>query len=336
METSIIRLSIIIPIYNAKKYLPDCMDSILNELEPDTEVLLLDDGSKDDSYHMCLEYSQSNIRALHHENNGVSYTRNRGIDEAVGDYVMFVDADDRMIPGWSHLVRGAIENNNDVIYFSEKLKGKCPDRNVIIENIFGIRDSENLGYMAAPWSKLFRRDFLKKYTIRFDETLINGEDTLFNLHVILNTTQFLCIGDSIYLYRINNESASRKFNDRFFKSNLKYFEIAEKKMESSGLVSTSDIDKYISYSFTYSIYLYIFLVSTITETEKKKNALHMIRNDSMQFYFNRYDASKHCGILVRFFYYIEKNRMEKSALVLMRLVNAIRKTKKNGIVWENV
>ena len=135
------KLSIIIPVYNAAKFLKECMDSIVLEINDQIEVLLLDDGSQDKSYELIKNYENSQIRVFHHENHGVSYTRNRGIQEAQGDYIMFVDADDKLCSGWCQVVMQAIKKRSNIIYFGQSA---CvlPKKEDIIYGIFGIRTSK--------------------------------------------------------------------------------------------------------------------------------------------------------------------------------------------------
>uniref|UniRef100_UPI004029BBEB glycosyltransferase family 2 protein n=1 Tax=Eshraghiella crossota TaxID=45851 RepID=UPI004029BBEB len=94
------KLSIIIPVYNAEKYIEECLDSIISEIDEQVEVLLLDDGSTDHSYQMIKNYERKNIRIFHHENHGVSYTRNQGGEEAAGEFLMVVVADATKLPCW--------------------------------------------------------------------------------------------------------------------------------------------------------------------------------------------------------------------------------------------
>ena len=98
------KLSIVIPVYNAERYIEECLASILPEMNEGMELLLIDDGSTDSSYQLIQKYKSENIRVFHHENQGVSYTRNVGIMEARGDYIQFVDADDRLSQGWKNVV----------------------------------------------------------------------------------------------------------------------------------------------------------------------------------------------------------------------------------------
>ena len=100
-------VSVIVPVYNAEKYLPACLDSLLAQSLTDFELLLVDDGSRDASGAICDEYAvrDSRIRVFHIPNGGVSAARNLGLDHARGEFVVFVDADDRVMP--DHLERFA-------------------------------------------------------------------------------------------------------------------------------------------------------------------------------------------------------------------------------------
>ena len=96
------KISVIVPVYNAEKYLHRCIDSILNQTFPDFELLLIDDGSKDQSGEICDEYAKkdSRVKVFHKENGGVSSARNVGIDNAVGEYICFCDSDDWVEKTW--------------------------------------------------------------------------------------------------------------------------------------------------------------------------------------------------------------------------------------------
>ena len=96
------KISVIVPVYNAEKYLQRCIDSILNQTFPNFELLLIDDGSKDQSGEICDEYAKkdSRVKVFHKENGGVSSARNVGIDNAVGEYICFCDSDDWVEKTW--------------------------------------------------------------------------------------------------------------------------------------------------------------------------------------------------------------------------------------------
>lgn len=124
------KISIIVPVYNTEKYIHACIDSILSQSITDFELLLINDGSTDWSGEICYEYAQkdSRIRVFHKKNGGVSSARNLGIEEAVGDYLHFVDADDIVLSGAYEYLNTVISefSHPDIICFkSQKDSGKA-------------------------------------------------------------------------------------------------------------------------------------------------------------------------------------------------------------------
>lgn len=207
-----IRLSIIIPFYNPGELLGICLKSILKEIPINAEILLIDDGSTQ-KYNI---QNDNKIRLLKNdENMGVSFSRNLGVKEAKGDYIMFVDADDIMKEGWGHHI-DEIETNEDIIYYS---KNKLVDnRDTILKQILGI-NGDGI-YLAGPFSKLYKRKFIERNKLRFKEDLINGEDMLFNVEALLASKQIKVVNEGIYLYRNNYNSSTKSFNEKIIKNDM--------------------------------------------------------------------------------------------------------------------
>ena len=112
------KVSIVVPVYNTGDKLIRCLDSILSQTHRNLQIILVDDGSKDDSLSLCRKYAAEDGRILvmSHENHGVSYTRNRGIRAADGDYLMFLDADDSVAPDWvEQYLKAAEAENADIV-----------------------------------------------------------------------------------------------------------------------------------------------------------------------------------------------------------------------------
>lgn len=107
-------ISVIVPIYNVEKYLPTCIESILNQTYKDLEVLLIDDGSTDNSGRICDEYAQRDSRciAIHQSNKGVATVRNTGLNQATGDYITFIDSDDYIHPQMIEILYKSITIGN--------------------------------------------------------------------------------------------------------------------------------------------------------------------------------------------------------------------------------
>lgn len=327
-------LSIIIPVYNAQEYIQTCLDSILQEIDArcGMEVLLLDDGSSDESLSICKKYENSFVRVFHHENAGVSYTRNEGVKRASGKYIMFVDADDQLVAGWAKIVSEAMLQNVDIIYFTQK--ASCAkSKNDVVDDIFG----GTVGIRAStPWSKLYKKTLLKTHEISFDSNLINGEDALFNLQAIIATDSYCFDEHTIYMYRISEQSATRKYNAMFYKSNLKFLKEAELNLQKANFVSEERKEHYIRHSFLYSVYLFVFLVSTIPSKQKQIEEIQLLQSKEMKDYFARfcdYQEEKASCKLICFL--VKKNNF-RAALNIMKLMNFARKQKKRGIVWETI
>ncbi len=328
------KVSIIIPVYNAEKYINDCMESILKELNNDIEILLIDDGSTDYSYELIKSYETENIRVFHHDNHGVSYTRNRGIREAEGEYLVFVDSDDILSDNWKNIILSAI-NSEDVIYFSNQFNTEDVKKRNILENIFAVKSTTKLGNMSSPCSKLYKRDFIISHNIFFNEKIINGEDALFNLQVILSADSFKCIRKPFYRYRLYGSSSTHKYNERFFNSNIEFLNQTEEILKLYN-INLKEIKRYISKSAVYSAYLYIYLISTIKNKKEKQYAIKKLRNDPINKYFNRYLYSSECSFQVNIIYVCVKFHLYCVALLLINIRNKIKNEKLENEKWGDI
>ena len=114
-----LKISVIVPVYNVEKFLPFCIESIINQTYKDLEIILIDDGSTDTSLAICNEYSKKDkrIKVIHQENHGLSHARNTGIENASCDYLSFIDADDIISPYFYEYLMNLMQKNNvDISY----------------------------------------------------------------------------------------------------------------------------------------------------------------------------------------------------------------------------
>lgn len=331
------KLSIVIPVYNAEKYIEECLASILPEMNDDVELLLLDDGSADSSFQLIKDYENGNIRVFHHDNHGVSYTRNVGIAEARGDYIQFVDADDRLSQGWKNAVLSGCDGIADVVYYSKNFdEPESVEKINIIHGIFGIMDSRCNANMSSPCSKLYRRAFLLQNQIRFDGGLINGEDGIFNLNAILKSEKFVCHKVSYYQYRIYMDSSSKKFSDKFYASNLRYFALAEDLLKGNS-VAENEIVRCMSYATTYSVYLYLFLLSSLCDSVQRKEQEKKICRGEMKKYIKSYPCSSDCNKVAQIVYWLSKHNCFWGARRIIDLRNIVKSNQeKEKIKWEMI
>lgn len=184
------RLSIIIPVYNAEEYLDRCLESVVNQSFTSYEVILVDDGSTDSSPMICDRYSATDprFRTIHKANGGVSSARNTGINLAKGEYLMFVDSDDALLPDSLERMLEDVHEEDVVIGGYTTFIGGVPGREVLPMDTRSYKGAEmsmffehnirrNCEMLDAPWSKMFRRKTVGD--LRFCEDLSYAEDKLF-------------------------------------------------------------------------------------------------------------------------------------------------------------
>ncbi|RFU65822.1 glycosyltransferase family 2 protein [Peribacillus glennii] len=232
-------VSIIMPVYNAEKYLSKCIDSILNQSYKNLELILVNDGSKDKSGFICDEYAKNDhrITVIHQENSGPSAARNNGIKAAQGTYIQFVDSDDSMEADMTKNLVEAMNNTVQLVlcgYHSIELN----DGNTTItkrvpltqgtlqhtEFIECFGELYNNQMINPLWNKLYVKDIIKEFNISFIEELNMGEDLLFNLAYIKVCGQISVITDPLYNYIIfNNNSLTRSFKKGYFENQQMLF-----------------------------------------------------------------------------------------------------------------
>lgn len=213
-------ISVIVPVYNAEKYLHRCIKRILAQDYTDFELLLIDDGSTDNSGTICDEYTikDNRIRVFHKENGGVSSARNWGLDNAIGEYIMFVDSDDYMLPGMLDVMLSTLESKKaDLVVCGTTETGGGYWRpiadvdysiNQLKENFVSLLHTELL---SPPWNKIYKKDIIGNN--RFCEDISFGEDLLFNIQYLEKCENISFIKESPFYHEKENEnSLVVKFN----------------------------------------------------------------------------------------------------------------------------
>lgn len=199
------KVSVIIPVYNSEKYISKCLDSVLNQTYQNVEIIVINDGSKDNSIKILKEYEKKykNIILIDKKNEGVSKTRNLGIKTATGDYIMFIDNDDFIDEDY---IETYMKNSDyDIVIGSYK---RIDNNNKLLFKYNLNENSRWTKYVVlAPWAKLYKKDFIIKNKIEFIDFKI-GEDVYFNLLCYSKTDNIKIINDFKYSWFYNNESVS--------------------------------------------------------------------------------------------------------------------------------
>lgn len=215
------QVSIIVPVYQVEKYLRQCIDSILAQTFTDFELILVDDGSKDQSGQICEEYARMDgrVQVIHKENGGLSDARNRGLDRVAGNYFMFVDSDDYIAPTMLEcLYQNIVSAEADIaicnyLYFFENDREKDFSTNLKSEvlpasEIFYNRKNEhNYGIWTVAWNKLYRSESLRRVRFRFGKY---HEDEFWANDIYQMDIKVVTIPECLYYYRQRDNSIMGK------------------------------------------------------------------------------------------------------------------------------
>ncbi|MFI7846647.1 glycosyltransferase family 2 protein [Dorea amylophila] len=339
-------LSIIIPVYNAEKYIKKCMDSILCQSFKNFEILLIDDGSKDSSGKICDEYAKTDerVKVYHIENGGPSRARNFGIKKAKGTYIEFVDADDQLISGaLEKLYVFAKENNPEIIIANTQVV----TANEGIKDILSIEEQDEMEiktYLKTLnttrkaillhyiWNKWYKRELIVNNEIFFDENERLGEDFLFNCELVNKSTQIF--GADIMLYKyykrdngslsgkyIENELSRRRKMDSAF---LNLYENKNLKEECYDLIVS------MIGSITLASIQGVFMLGSPTKLKEKRVYVKSFLDSEYFNYINIYAQKKKLTKSERLAIILLKRKWIYLYLILFKILKGDRSGKKSN------
>lgn len=239
------KVSIIIPVYNAEKYISRCIESVLEQSYKNIEIILVNDGSKDNSLNILKKFDSisEKIVVIDKKNSGVSETRNKGIETASGDFILFLDADDYLDKNYvENLLKTIKKNNADLIItgFKEIKEDKIECKS-LYKNKINDSDSIDITYpkkihdyvstieFNPCWKMMISSKLIGEYQIKFDNSIKYGEDMLFSFKCYINSKKTIYYLNYGYNYYINNCSAMNKKNltslKKYYSDNIKTFDI---------------------------------------------------------------------------------------------------------------
>ena len=243
-------VSIIVPVYNSEKYLNKCIKSILIQTYKNIELILINDGSIDNSGYLCDAYTNIDhrVKVMHVKNSGVSAARNKGIEAAVGKFIEFVDSDDYIEQNMIETLVNEINKNVDIVLCGYKRLYKDSNGTIAVNNsslykevaitkkrfLHGIGNLFVNLYINYLWNKLYVTDIIKKFDIKFDDSINWGEDLMFNLEYMGYCSNITIIDKHLYNYiNYNDDSITSKFNGELFNNQQTMYKAVRKFLSSN-------------------------------------------------------------------------------------------------------
>lgn len=297
------KISVIVPVYNVEKYLKRCIDSILNQTYKNLEIILIDDGSTDNSLEICEIYKKKDERIIliHKKNSGLGLTRNVGMENSTGKYIMFVDSDDYLDTNMiENLYNDLIKNKADTCIggfkrvfdkstdvYENKYAGRIFEghdtTNIVLAKMLGKNSQIDDHIEMSAWKTLFSKNIIEENNIKFpSEREFISEDIIFNTEYFPNAQRVYMSSNIGYNYCDNSNSLTTKYNPNRFVLQKKLFE--ELKLRTIKLGIYDEV-KQRMYNTLVSIARYSIKLeqkySTNNGLKKAKNNIQNICNDPL-------------------------------------------------------
>lgn len=258
------KISVIIPIFNSEKYLSRCIDSVVNQNYSDLEIILIDDGSTDNSSLVCEEYEKkySQIRFYKQANRGVSVARNLGIAKATGKYIFFLDSDDLMCDGMLHYIGHLLTEDYDllignIIHWNSRLNLEYIETSTELvktkNSILDICEEYAKNELQIPWNpyqSVWNREIMLKHDLIFNSKLTVGEDCDFFFNFASYVKRIKVLDINFVKYRIDTEGSlikNKNYNSIY--SQLWNFNNLIKKFKDNSILRSYFADKFVSILF---------------------------------------------------------------------------------------
>lgn len=258
------KVSVIIPVFNSEKYLRKCIESVINQNYVDLEIILVDDGSTDDSGLICKEYSQnySNITMYSQTNQGASAARNLGIKNACGKYIFFLDSDDVMCKGILNSIDKYLNKNIDllignVIHWNTRTNKEYIETNTNFvsneKDIYKLCMKYAKKQYQIPWNpyqSFWKKDIIRAHNLLFDNKLTVGEDCDFFFNFVKFVNKIAVTNETFVKYRVDTVGSlikSKTYNNIF--SQLWVFNNLVIEFKNNKVLRSYFADKFVSVMF---------------------------------------------------------------------------------------
>lgn len=230
-------VSVIVPVFNNERYIDDCIQSITNQSYEKFEIILINDGSTDNTSNICEIWGKKDkrVKVYNNRNHGVSFSRNFGLRKCSGNYITFVDSDDIIAPNYIENLVYIMEKNNADMAMLSYCSFKDGESVKFINEAGSLMMNHNLEEsfftitQGTACSKLYKKSIIQKYEVVFDETIVVSEDLLFNLNYVFYCGSLVFTKSKLYGYRQRADSAIHSNTSKNWLSKLKVYNILSKK-----------------------------------------------------------------------------------------------------------
>ena len=327
------RFSVISPVYNTSEYLRDFLDSVLSQSFTDFELILVDDGSTDNSLDICREYAgrDNRIVVLTQHNQGAGAARNRGIEAATSELIIFLDSDDHISPNAFEVLNRTVSERDCDLYlygleevvYSEKddVIGRtpfCMERT----QLYSAEDCRELfctlifgSLLNIPWNKVYRKQLIDRFHVRFPDTR-RMQDAFFNMELFRHISSLYIIPDVLYHYRANNNARVwKKFPKDTYKIDIQYNSTLVSVCQEFGVYSGNDrkmVDRWFYSTILRDAGYYRNPNWRLSRKEKKEYVMTVISADYNQQRAQNTPASDKRSVQIR------KRMLNRDASGLMR------------------
>lgn len=301
-------ISIIIPVFNAEKYIAECLNSITQQSYTNLEILLIDDGSTDNSGSICDEFANEDnrIKVIHKENGGVSSARNIGLQLAQGEYISFIDSDDCVDKEYiSAMYEKIIKTNSDISFckYSKLINQKLFEVKELLPEYINVdtREQTFVNFFLRFFSFrecifgsccriLFKKELAKN--TRFDLNINVSEDLLFLAKIMLKSKAITSVDQQLYFYRQTSNSTSHSYKRNYLNSQVYLY------LELEKIFKLFDNKKCKKHFYTYICLLCYYVISNELrfKQKEKKTSIERVRESVIYKYFSLKNGLRIYGV----------------------------------------
>ncbi|MBP1553759.1 MAG: glycosyltransferase family 2 protein [Oscillospiraceae bacterium] len=326
-------ISIIIPVYNAEKYIEKCVDSLVNQTYKNLEIILVNDGSTDNSGSLCDSFAAKDdrIKVIHKQNGGVSSARNAGLDAATGEYITFADSDDWLDTSAFDICAAEMKKNNlDLLVcgyntvFPNRITTTYMDCNMFTRYEYQENISKyittSVGFNSV-WNKIYSAHIINSHHIRFDETMQINEDGVFNCRYFVAAHYIKCIPNAFYYYNMTESNSTAKGRIDYLPQGKKFSQAMIDATQSKGLYNCAAEAINDFYRHMLHIHLmFLLLPNEKISTQQRIQAINQLYNTTDGTVLELYLSSL-SGIKNKLFYLLYKARCSKLLILCVQLVS---------------